>query len=459
MLSSLHDDTIAAIATPPGIGGIGIVRISGDRALAIVQQIFTPKVSSCAFLSHQLYYGHIYDDGKQVDEVMVVFMASPRSYTCEDVVEIHCHGSHLVLKNILQLVLRCGARLAESGEFTKRAFLNGRIDLTQAEAVIDILSAKTSKGVDLAQEQLAGALYNVIEPVRQSLLHARAFVEVAIDFPDEDIEIIDHATLLAQMRKDVLPPLTTLLEQAGRGRLYREGVSLVIAGVPNVGKSSLLNALLQEERALVTDIPGTTRDLIEEFIDIFGIPVRIIDTAGIREHAEEIEQLGIVRAKERINEADLVLFVFDGVKGLAEEDRELYRQIGQKPVLAVINKKDLLKREELPVSPEGVRATVVISAKKQQGIEELRKAIFDEIISGQGQWEESSCAPNLRHKVALEQALTAVKRITSSLEMRLSYDFIAVDLQDCLNSLNDIVGESTTEDVLDVVFQEFCLGK
>ncbi len=454
-----EEDTIAAIATPQGAGGIGIIRISGEKSFSVLQQIFTPKSSSCAFTSHRLYYGHIHDDSKVIDEVMAVFMASPKSYTCEDVVEIHCHGSHLLLEDVLALVIRCGVRLADPGEFTRRAFLNGRIDLTQAEAVIDILAAKTRKGVELGQQQLAGALFRAIEPVQKSLLHASAFVEVAIDFPDEDIEIIDHSALIRQLQEEVLAPLEKLLAQAEQGRLYRTGISLVIAGAPNVGKSSLLNALLQEERALVTDIAGTTRDSIEEMVDVFGIPVRIIDTAGIRQHAGEVEELGIARAKELIGVADLVLFVVDGARGLTDEDRALFDVVCHKPVIVVKNKSDLLAQKMPPLSLAGIRAEVVLSAKKGEGLDLLRKAIFAEITAGESQWEENACAPNLRHKVALEEATGACRHILATLEMGLGYDLVAVDLHNCLASLSDITGETTAEDVLDVVFQQFCLGK
>ncbi len=458
-LPSAQDDTIAAIATPPGAGGIGIIRISGPKSLSTLQQIFRAKSSTCSFSSHHLYYGHIYDGEKVVDEVMAVFMAAPRSYTCEDVVEIHCHGSYLLLESVLSLILRYDIRLADAGEFTRRAFLNGRIDLTQAEAVIDILAAKTRKGVELGQQQLAGALFDAIEPVQQALLHACAFVEVAIDFPDEDIEIIDHSTLIQQLKDDVLVPLERILAQAGRGRLYRAGISLVIAGAPNVGKSSLLNAMLQEERALVTAIPGTTRDSIEEVIDLFGVPVRIIDTAGIRQHAGEVEELGIARAKELIEVADLVLFVVDGARGVAAEDRSLFEGVQHKPVLLVINKSDLLSDKAPVLQLSGVRGEVLISAKQGEGLDELRQQIFDEITAGESQWEENACAPNLRHKAALEQAVDACRHILETLEMGLGYDLVAVDLQNCLASLGDITGETTADDVLDVVFQQFCLGK
>jgi tRNA modification GTPase len=457
-----RDDTIAAISTPPGAGGIGIIRISGRDALPILKKLFTPKNTSCSYRSHQLYYGHIVRPatGRIVDEVLAVLMQAPSTYTREDVVEIHCHGSFLVLENVLELVIECGALIAEPGEFTKRAFLNGRIDLTQAEAVIDILSAKTRKGVDIAQEQLSGGLYKRIDPIRQSLSHARAVVEVAIDFPDEDIEIVDHTNMIAQMRDDVVTPLKKLLASASQGRLYRDGVAMVIAGLPNVGKSSLLNTLLQEDRALVTAVPGTTRDSIEEIIDISGVPVRVIDTAGIREGAGEVEELGILRARDLINKADLVLFLVDGSTAVSDQDLVLYKEVCHKPVIAVINKVDLCGKEPADLSGfTGLAGQLLISAKIQTGIEELKQAIFTQIISGTEQWEEESCALNLRHKVALASAVEASERMVSTLEQGLTYDLIAVDLQECLDCLAEIVGETTTEDILDVVFEQFCLGK
>jgi len=497
---SPQEETIAAISTPPGAGGIGIIRISGSRALSLLKSIFQPKDPSCAFVSHKLYYGHILqpDQGKILDEVLAVYMAAPHTYTREDVVEVHCHGSYLVLQNVLELILASGATLAAPGEFTKRAFLNGRIDLTQAEAVIDILSAKTRKGVDLAQEQLAGALYKKIEPIRQSLMQMRAVIEVAIDFPDEDVEIIDHSGLIVQLEQEVAAPLEKLLHSADRGKLYREGISLVIAGLPNVGKSSLLNAILQEERALVTAIPGTTRDSIEEIVDIKGMPVRIVDTAGIREDADEVEQLGIQRARDLINRADLILFLLDGSREISEGDYRLYDQVRHKPLLPVINKIDLcdsmvptlqrgnhrgtLQRGEekgLPqhgnkedLSLRGNNGVITdlssfpdigdclkISAKEQTGIEQLKQAIFAAVTSEGDQWEEEGCAPNMRHKQALLAAVEACGRVMDSLQAGLTNDLIAVDLQGCLDYLAAIVGETTTEDILDLIFQQFCLGK
>lgn len=462
MNSSYQEATIAAISTPPGAGGIGIIRISGDQALSLLKAIFQPKDSSCPYRSHQLYYGHIQqpDQGKILDEVLAVYMAAPHTYTREDVVEVHCHGSFLVLQNVLELILASGATLAAPGEFTKRAFLNGRIDLTQAEAVIDVLSAKTRKGVDLAQEQLSGALYRKIDPIRQSLVKMRAIIEVAIDFPDEDLEIIDHSALIAQLEQEVAEPLKKLVQSADRGRLYREGISLVIAGLPNVGKSSLLNTILQEERALVTSIPGTTRDSIEEIVDIKGMPVRIIDTAGIRDNAGEVEELGIKRARDLINKADLILFLIDGSRELIDGDRTLYGQVKHKPVLPVINKIDLcgIPIPDLSSLPD-IGKCIKISAREQTGIELLKQAVFDAVTSGNEQWEEGGCAPNMRHKLALIDAVEACDRVLLSLKGGLTNDLIAVDLQGCLDYLAEIVGETTTEDVLDVIFEQFCLGK
>jgi len=462
MNSSYQEATIAAISTPPGAGGIGIIRISGDQALSLLKAIFQPKDPSCLYRSHQLYYGHIQqpDEGKILDEVLAVYMAAPHTYTREDVVEVHCHGSFLVLQNVLELILASGATLAAPGEFTKRAFLNGRIDLTQAEAVIDVLSAKTRKGVDLAQEQLSGALYRKIDPIRQSLVQMRAIIEVAIDFPDEDLEIIDHSALIAQLEQEVAEPLKKFLQSADRGRLYREGISLVIAGLPNVGKSSLLNAILQEERALVTSIPGTTRDSIEEVVDIKGMPVRIIDTAGIRDNAGEVEELGIQRARDLINKADLILFLIDGSRELIDGDRILYGQVKHKPVLPVINKIDLCGNPIPDFSSiSGIGKCVKISAREQTGIERLKQAVFDAVTSGDEQWEEGGCAPNVRHKQALIGAVEACDRVLLSLKGGFTNDLIAVDLQGCLDYLAEIIGETTTEDVLDVIFEQFCLGK
>ena len=458
------ENTIAAISTSPGAGGIGIIRISGDRSLAHLQSLFRPRKRDCSYESHRLYYGDIVhpDTEKILDEVLAVFMAAPKTYTREDVVEIHCHGNFLVLQSILELLLSFGVRLADPGEFTKRAFLNGRIDLTRAEAVIDVLSARTRKGMNMALDQLGGSLFSQVDAIRKSLVHIRAVVEVAIDFPDEDIDIVDHSSLVSVVGNDILLPLQTLVEKAEGGRIIRDGISVVIVGLPNVGKSSLLNTLLQEERALVTAIPGTTRDTIEEYIDIHGVPVRIVDTAGIRENADTVEELGIERARKQIDQADLVLFMLDAARGVEEEDSRLFATVQHKPLLLLANKTDLSPgsvpaTEQLTVD----NSTVVlqISAKQQQGIEELKQAIFTTVVGDQKQWQEDGCAPNIRHKDALQKAEVAAVRLQAGLREKITSDLLAIDLQECLDQLDAIVGVTTTEDVLDVVFEQFCLGK
>lgn len=460
--SAADTPTIAAISTPPGAGGIGIIRMSGPDALPVLQAVFAPAAPRSVFTSHHLYYGHIVrpEDGRILDEVLAVYMRSPLTYTREDVVEIHCHGSFIVLQNILELLLSRGVSLAGPGEFTKRAFLNGRIDLTKAEAVIDILSAKTRKGVDLAEEQLAGALYTRIDAIRGELVNICALVEVAIDFPDDDVEIIDQEQLLNHLQTGVEDPLRELVRTADSGRVYRDGITVVIVGRPNVGKSSLLNTLLEEDRALVTEIPGTTRDTIEEYIDIEGVPVRIVDTAGIREHADAVEALGIMRARTQVNKADLVLFMVDGSENITPTDRELYQTISHKPLIVILNKMDI----GLPGFGDckeifADRVMVSISAKQQTGIADLRGTIFDMVTAGKEQWSEDACAPNIRHKDALIKALDACERVEEGLSGGMTNDLLAVDLQECLAQLADIVGETTTDDILDTIFSKFCIGK
>jgi tRNA modification GTPase len=461
MTSASQNTTIAAISTPPGAGGIGIIRISGERARTIVQDIFVPADSSCGFESHRFYYGTIVDGRTNTlhDEVLVVFMRAPRTYTREDVVEIHCHGSFLVMRSVLELILEHGAELAAPGEFTKRAFLNGRIDLTRAEAVIDILSARTRKGVDLALEQMSGALYREVDTMRRRLVEIRALLEAAIDFPEDEIEIVDHSRLLIQLENEVAGPLTRLIDSSDTGRIVREGVLIVIIGLPNVGKSSLMNAILQEERALVTAIPGTTRDTIEEYVDINGIPVRIVDTAGIRDDGEEVEQLGIKRARESINRADLVLFLLDGSRTLLDEERSLFNSVSHKPIITVINKSDLPRVIERQKDPQIFEAAIEISALTLDGFAALKEEIFTRITGGTEQWQEEGCAPNLRQKAALEKTRRAVEQVSEGLRSGLTNDLIAVDLLEALEYLGEIVGETTTEDMLDVIFEQFCLGK
>ncbi|ADH87222.1 tRNA modification GTPase TrmE [Desulfurivibrio alkaliphilus AHT 2] len=464
--------TIAAIATPPGAGGIGIIRISGSRAREILLQLFRPARGEVASgRSHQLRYGWIVEpeSGRPLDEVMAVYMAAPATYTREDVVEIHGHGGYVVLREILGLILaREGVRAAEAGEFTKRAFLNGRIDLTRAEAVLDVLNAGTREGLNLAMSQLQGGLQQQLEPVRRALLEVLAVVEVAIDFPDEDAEIIDTAALGRRLELEVRQPLQELLERADRGRIFREGATVVILGRPNVGKSSLLNALLQDERAIVTAIPGTTRDTIEECLNIHGMPLRIVDTAGIRETTEEVEGIGIERSRRRVAEADLVLLLVEAGSEPSSEDMALFDSVREKKVLVVVNKLDLLG-DASPAAAEAAlaawrhrfpgRELTGISARARVGLEQLEDLVFRLISGDEPRDPGYACVPNARHRAALARTLPALERVQQGLAAGLAPELLAVELQACLGSLGEIIGEVGSEELLDTIFSSFCIGK
>ncbi|XOF33798.1 MAG: tRNA uridine-5-carboxymethylaminomethyl(34) synthesis GTPase MnmE [Candidatus Electrothrix sp. YB6] len=467
------NDTIAAIATAPGAAGIGIIRISGPDAAAVLQQLFVPHrthlLEDDALPSHRLCYGTVTDrHGGMLDEVMAVLMRAPHTYTREDVAEIQSHGSYLLQQAILAEILAAGVRVAEPGEFTKRAFLAGRIDLTRAEAVIDLLQARSMGGVKLAAGQLQGKLYEQIAAVRDALVELLALVELALDFPDDDVEILVPEQLLARLEEQVEQPLQNLLALAERGKVIREGISAVIAGQPNVGKSSLLNQLLQEDRALVTDIPGTTRDTIEELIVVRGIPVRLVDTAGIREHENLVEELGIERARQKLQEAELVLFVVDAGRELSRADRQLYRSLGeQQKKIIVLNKTDIAEPRRLEqISREFAEVLQVrTAARAGTGIGELLDAVYQIIIGTEDkmqdkmQQDQISCAPNLRHKTILEKTLAACTQIRQTLLAGAPADLLAVDLQAALDHLSDIVGLTTPDDVLDILFSQFCIGK
>jgi len=467
------EETIAAIATPPGPGGIGIIRISGPLARHILQKLFLPrhnKATAPDYESHRMYYGDVVDprSSTPIDEVLVVFMRAPNTYTREDVVEIQSHGSYLVLQEILSIILAHGARLAEPGEFTKRAFLNGRLDLTQAEAVLELIEARTDEARSVAMGQLQGKLYEKISLMRDVLLAMRAIIEVAIDFPEDETDILDSEALNRQLETEVEEPLAALIKRADEGKIFREGISAVILGRPNVGKSSLLNTLLEEERAIVTPIPGTTRDTIEELVNIKGMPVRIVDTAGIRHTSETVEEMGIQRARAKLADADLVLFMLDATEPLTQEDQALYNSIKQnrkkQKVLLILNKIDIAAG----TSPEqyraglGNEALVSASAKLHTGISELKDSVFS-LITGRTKgpgWDPGAAVvPNVRHKYAMEKALEACRRAGKGLEANISPDLLAIDIQSALEHLGDIVGETTTEDVLDMIFEKFCIGK
>jgi tRNA modification GTPase len=455
-------DTIAAISTPLGTGGIGIVRCSGPQAQAIAVQIFRRKEGRGPLLSHRFYLGEIIRprDHAVLDEVLLVFMRQPKTYTREDVVEIQCHSGVLVLQQILQTVLESGARLAEPGEFTQRAFLNGRIDLTQAEAVIDLINSKTQRSLELANRQRSGRLAAEVRRMKESLLDLLVSLEASIDFPEEEVpgpEPQEVARRLLGARND----LEGLLRTYDEGRVYREGIAAVIVGRPNVGKSSLLNVLLKEERAIVTAIPGTTRDVIEEVVNIEGIPLRIMDTAGLRPAKDAIEEEGVRRTRERLAQADLTIWVVDGSEPLSSEDRDILPQVRNRKTVIAINKNDLPQR----FSPEDLRgqipeaSLISISALLGSGIEGLKKAIRTVVLNGRIESSSETILSNLRHKRAIEVAREALSEALQSLQINLSWEFITLDLQRALEALGEIVGETTSEEVLDRIFNQFCIGK
>ena len=471
-IASSTEETIAAIATPPGPGGIGIIRISGPLSFPILQKLFSTRHNTVPprFESHRMYYGWIIDPASDsaVDEVLAVFMQTPNSYTREDVVEIQCHGSFLVLQEILSIILANGARLAEPGEFTKRAFLNGRLDLTQAEAVLELIEARTEEGRSMAIGQLQGRLHEKISAIQERLVAMRAVIEVAIDFPEDETDILDLASLVQQLKEGIEKPLAEMIARADEGKIFREGISAVILGRPNVGKSSLLNTLLKEDRALVTPVPGTTRDTIEEFVNIKGMPVRIVDTAGIRHTSEAVEEMGIQRARAKLADAELVLFMLDAAETLTGEDLALYSSIKQnrkqQKVLLVLNKIDIAPG----AAPEqyrtalGNEALVSVSAKLHTGITELKDMIFS-LMTGSRKglgWDPGAAVvPNVRHKDAMKKAMQACRRVEAGLDAGVSPDLLAIDLQTALAHLGDIVGETTAEDILDMIFERFCIGK
>lgn len=461
--SYVTGDTIAAISTPFGESGIGIVRLSGPLALPICSKIFKPKKDPFSFISHHFHYGEVVDPdkGSSLDEVLIVYMKAPSTYTREDVVEIHCHGGYLVLQRVLELVLRQGARLAEAGEFTKRAFLNGRIDLTRAEAVIDLIRAKTSAGLEIANQQLKGLFYEEMLEIKKRLVDYLALVEAHIDFPEEEIEEIS----LARMKEDV----TSIGERIGQwvlsyeeGRLFKEGIACAIAGKTNVGKSSLLNILLKQDRAIVTPIPGTTRDVIEEVLNINGIPVRLMDTAGLRRTDDLVEREGVRRTKEKVADADLVLLVIDGSKELDKDDFDIFREIEGKKTIVAVNKNDLpsmVSTDEIRVRfPQ--KEVVSISALKNVGIDELKEKMYRSITHGKIRTSpEGLVVTNLRHKAALSMARERVSQAISLIEDGSPLELIAFEIRSALDALGELVGETTAEDVLNQIFDQFCVGK
>lgn len=456
------EDTIAAVATAYGEGGIGIIRISGEEALPILQGIFEFHGDTDTFISRRMTYGKIIDKEKNqiIDEVLAVYMKGPKTYTAEDVVEINCHGSMVSLRKTLSLVLRKGARLAEPGEFTKRAFLNGRLDLSQAEAVIDMIRAKTDKSFDVAVSQLEGRLSLKVEEIRQKLLDLLVDITVNIDYPDEDIEEITYEKLEESI-VETQDMIEKLLATSSTGRMIREGIKIAIVGKPNVGKSSLMNGLLKETRAIVTDIPGTTRDTIEEVLSIRNIPVYLVDTAGIRETSDKVEKMGIEKSKEAFNQADFILFLLDGSRPLEEEDLQIMELLKERKSLVLINKRDLGEAISIEEIAAKLPASQVIEASllKGQGITEIEDAVEDLVYGGEIVQKESMMVNNVRHIELLQQA---VKSLTDALHMserREALDFIEVDVKNAYERLGEIIGETVSDDIINEVFARFCLGK
>ena len=452
-------DTIAAISTPKGEGGIAIIRISGDKSFEILDKIFVKKNPNANLGFYKLNYGFIKDGEKTVDEVMAVRLKAPKSYTCEDIVEINCHGGTLVSEKVLELVLRNGARHAESGEFTKRAFMNGRIDLSQAEAVMDIIQGKTEKSVSLSLDQLRGDLRDKVNQFKKALLDITAHVNVVLDYPEEGIDDPLPAELRNNLEK-VYEEANRLIDSYDTGKKIKEGIKTVIVGKPNVGKSTLLNALLHEERAIVTHVAGTTRDVIEEIINIKGVPLVLVDTAGIRKTDDIVENIGVEKSKQFIEKADLVLLVLDASKELENEDIEVINQIkeNKKKVIVLLNKIDLNRKIDL----EGYNLgnIVEISAKDNIGIEDMQEKIYSYIMEEDVEnSSEKLIITNIRHKTALEKTKDAIKNIFEMIDMGLPMDLISVDLKEALDSLSEITGEISSEDILDHVFGNFCVGK
>ena len=452
-------DTIAAISTPLGEGGIGVIRVSGPEAGRIAGTIFRRKQNG-GLTSHRFYYGTIIDpaSGDTIDEALLVYMRAPHSYTREDVLEIQCHGGYLVVQRLLALVLGEGARPAEPGEFTKRAFLNGRIDLVQAEAVIDVIRSKTDAALALAQHQREGMLSQRIAAVRERLLHALALVEAHIDFPDDEVGSLTVAEI-GRLTEEGRGEIQALLAGFSEGKVLREGVAVLIAGKPNVGKSSLLNTLLREKRAIVTSVPGTTRDIIEEVVNIGGLPVRMLDTAGVRETDDVVEREGVRRTLERIPLADLVLFMVDGARSFDDEDRMILDALGAARAILVVNKSDLPAVIELPAEL-AARETVAVSTLTGEGIDQVRTAIRDSFLHGRAvDGREFVALSQARHRDALVRALGFLVRFAESLGSGAELELLALELREALDAVGEVTGETTPDEVLDLIFSRFCIGK
>lgn len=455
-------DTIAAISTGMTNSGIGKVRMSGPQALEIADKVYRSPKGKTHLLhadSHTIHYGYIYDGEQLIDEVLVLIMRAPRSYTTEDMVEIDCHGGVVVMKKILETVIKYGARPAEPGEFTKRAFLNGRIDLTQAEAVIDVINAKNEYALSSSVKQLRGNVLEKIRQIRKNIIGNVAFIEAAMDDP-EHINADDFGEELKVSVEENIKAIQKLLDSADNGRMIREGIKTVIVGKPNAGKSSLLNSLVGDERAIVTDIAGTTRDTLEESINIHGIPLNIVDTAGIRETQDVVEKIGVTKAKIFAQDADLIIYVVDGSTPLDENDREIMDMIRDKKAVILLNKIDLdLQTTKEMLENMTQHPVLEISAANQQGLEDFEALIRDMFFGGKLSFNDEIYITNIRHKEALSQALESLNLVLDSICAGMPEDFFSIDLMNAYDVLGGMIGESAGEDLIDTIFSDFCMGK
>lgn len=465
----MKTDTIAAIATAMSDSGIGIIRVSGDEAVEIVDKIYRNSKDEeilKKYDSHTIHYGFIVEeDGTIIDEVMVSVMKAPRSYTAEDTVEINCHGGVLMMQKILHRVLKAGARIAEPGEFTKRAFLNGRIDLSKAEAIMDIIHAKNEFALQSSVKQLKGSVSDKIKKLREDILYEIAFIESALDDP-EHISLDGYHDKLSEKTENIIKELTILLNSADNGKMLKEGINTVIVGKPNAGKSSLLNILVGEEKAIVTEIAGTTRDTLEETISLGGISLNMIDTAGIRNTEDVVEKIGVEKAKKISKDADLILYVVDASIPLDDSDRDIIELIQNKNVIILLNKSDLhevVKEEMLqkliPEKEETFCRIIKTSTKEEQGIDTLISIIKDMFFHGKLSYNDEVCITNMRHKEAIEDAKESMMQVRKSLEMDMPEDFYSIDMMSSYASLGTIIGEEVGDDLVNEIFSKFCMGK
>lgn len=455
-------DTIAAVATSIGESGVSIIRVSGDKALKIVSSIFKGKNDRNLddIKTYTMRYGFIIDkqSGEELDEVIISYMKGPRSFTAEDTIEINCHGGVVITKRILEEVIRQGARMASPGEFTKRAFLNGRIDLSQAEAVIDLINAKTELSAKSALEQSGGRLSREIMDIRDKLLEVIARIEATVDYPEEDLEEITSE----KGKKDVdklLKSVDNLLESADEGKILRDGLNTVIVGKPNVGKSSILNSLLMETRAIVTDIPGTTRDIIEEYISIDGVPIKIVDTAGIRETEDVVEKIGVEKSRQKVENADLIVLVLDASREIDEEDKEVINFIKDKKYIVLLNKTDLdNKIDKDDIKSLDLNYIIEVSAKTGKGLNKFKDSIKELFFNGDVSAKETMVT-NTRHKEVLIRAKESLSASKQALDNTFAIDLASIDLRNAWKSLGEITGDTVEEDIIDTIFSRFCLGK